>query len=296
MMLFRGSVVLLSVLLAPPPQSSSTHDKAFWRTVAANKFAVPAGESLPVLVAELSLYLGSPDPELRDDIGYSTLAAWIFRQKVVPVDQRRTLMAEWIGNLSSGIGERGTDTVFRRSFSALALGILAITDNEAPYLGKAEFDRLLAAALTYLRDERDTRGFDRSTGWMHSVAHTADLLKFLARSRHFQPAQQGTVLKAIVDKMGSVDGVLTHGEDERLARAVVSIAARSDFDEAAFRAWSTSLAPRAAGPPTPASLAAAQNRRNLAVSLYAVLSTDPRPLSTIQTAREIVLVVLKGNV
>jgi hypothetical protein len=296
MIQLRGSVVLLAVLLTSPHQSASTHDKAFWRTVAANKYAVPAGESVPVLVAELSAYLGSPDPELRDDIGYSTLAAWIYRQKIVPVDHRRTLLAEWIANLSSGIGERGTDSVFRRSFSALALGILAIADNEAPYLEKAEFDRLLAASLTYLRNERDTRGFDASKGWMHSVAHTADLLKFLARSRHLQPAQQETVLKAIVDKMGSVDGVLTHGEDERLARAVLSVVARSDFDEAAFRAWAPSLAPRAAGPPTPASLAAAQNRKNLAVSLYAVLSADPRPLPTIQAAREIVLAVLKGPI
>lgn len=288
--------VIAFVALAPAPsaQSQQLHEKAYWRAIAENKFAVPAGASLPALVDELDGHLGSPDPEWRDDIAYSTLAAWIYRQKIVPVELRRSLLDRWVGNLAKGIGERGTDSVFRRSFSALALGILAITDNEAPFLDQAEFDRLLDAALVYLRDERDSRGFDPVKGWMHSVAHTADLLKFLARSRHLQPAQQGQILRAIGQKMGMLDDVLTHGEDERLARAVLSLAARSDFDEAAFRAWVSALAPpRATAPPSVASLATAQNRKNLVVALYAVLSTDTRDLPTLRAARDIVLATMK---
>ena len=289
-----GGLLILLLSVGAATQSPAVHDKAFWRAVAANKFAPPAAEPLPPLVAELSGYLASPDPELRDDIAYSTLASWIYRQRIVPVDARRALLGEWSRNLTQGIGERGTSSVFRRSFSALALGVLVITDNEAPYLDKQEFDRLLAAAVTYLRDEKDTRGFDPTLGWMHSVAHTADLLKFLARSRHLQPVQQTLILQAIASKIGNVEGVLTHGEDERLARAVLSIVAREDFDAAGFRQWAASLAPpRATGAPTAASLATAQNRRNLAVSLYAVLSTDARNLPVVQAARDVVLGVLR---
>jgi hypothetical protein len=275
-------------------RASATHDKAFWREVAARTFTPPAGEPLPALVQELSGFLASPDPELRDDIGYSGLVAWIYRQRLVPPDSCRTLMADWQRNLTVGIGERGTDSVFRRSFSALALGIVAILDNEAPFLTKADFDSLLASALTYLNAERDIRGFEESHGWMHSVAHTADLLKFLARSRYLDQAQQGIILQAVIDKLGLVDEVLTHGEDERLARAVLSIAARSDLDETAFARWATGLPPpRPAGPPTPAGLARAQNRKNLAVALYAVLSADKRNAPTIQRARDSVLAALK---
>jgi uncharacterized protein DUF2785 len=49
---------------------------------------------------------------------------------------------------------------------------------------------LLAAALAYLRDERDTRGFDPAKGWIHSTAHTADLVAALARNPQFTPADQ----------------------------------------------------------------------------------------------------------
>ncbi len=291
------ATVLLLGAAAHLPRSApsqSPHDKAFWRAIAQSAYAVPAGESLPGLVAELSEYLASPDPELRDDIAYSTLTAWIYRQRIVPVELRRTLLAEWTANLTKDIGERDTDGVFRRSFSALSLGLLAIADNERPFLEQAEFDRLLTAALTYLEAERDVRGFDPTKGWMHSVAHTADLLKFLARSRYLQPAQQAAILAAISQKVAAVDGVLTHGEDERLARAVVAIIGREDFDEAAFRAWSPTLVPpRPTGPPTAVSLAASQNRKNLAVALYAVLSTDTRDLPSIQDARTIVLETLE---
>ena len=129
---------------------------------------------------------------------------------------------------------------------------------------------------------------------MHSVAHTADLLKFLARSRHIERAQQALILTAIADKLARVDTVLIHGEDERLARAVLSIVARDDLDQAAFGAWTdTILGPPPTGPPTPASLAAGQNRRNLLVSLHAVLSTDARKLATLDAARSMVLAALK---
>lgn len=270
-------------------------DKAFWQTVIKNEFKVPAGTPLPVLLTDLSTMLASPDPELRDDIAYTILANWIYRQRVVPVEERLRLLQLWEGNLTAGVGERDTNTVLARSFSALALGTLAILDNEATYLDRATFQRLLGSALTYLKAEQDVRGFDSRLGWLHSVAHTADLLKFLARNPHLQKAEQALVLNGIGEKLSAVTTPLVHGEDERLARAVLSIVARADFDEAAFSAWLTTMAPvRRAAAPTLATLATDQNRKNLLVSLFAVLSTERRDLPGITRARALVLDALRG--
>lgn len=286
-------LVVVGLLSQSAPQR---HDKAFWRDILERRAGPPAGESLPALLDELSAYLGSPDPELRDDIGYTVLVRWIYSNKAVPADERRRLLAEWTANLTKGIGEQGTDSIFRRSFSALALGVLAALDNDAPFLDRAEFDRLLAAALTYLEGERDVRGFDPVKGWMHSAAHTADLIKFLARSRHLQPAQQASILGAITDKMTSAGSVFTHGEGERLARAVLSLAARPDLDEAGFKRWATDMAKAApSGPPTPATLAAGENRKHLLVSLHALLSVDQRDAASMTVSRAIVLAALKGE-
>lgn len=47
------------------------------------------------MVADLSEYLGSPAPELRDDIAYIAPTSWIYRQKIVPIDLRRRLLDDW---------------------------------------------------------------------------------------------------------------------------------------------------------------------------------------------------------
>jgi hypothetical protein len=55
------------------------------------------------------------------------------------------------------------------------------------------------------------------------------------------------------------------------------------------------VATRSPAPPTPSSLTAIQNRRHLLVSLYAVLSMDPREIPSIQSARTIVLGAMKPS-
>jgi Protein of unknown function (DUF2785) len=290
---------LLSVLPAAGPGEASEpaiHDKPWWQAVIADDFAPPAATSMDALLRELNSYLASPDPELRDDIAYRVLANWLYVQRIVPPERAGELIATWRRNLRHGIGERGTDSVFRRSFSALMLSVAAALDNQAPYLDAGAFERLLEAALQYLHDERDTRGFDPEKGWMHSVAHTADLLKFLGRSRHLEAQDQAAILAAIAGKLDTLDVVLVHGEDERLARAVLSIVARPDADMTAFEAFLGDLLPSPPdGLPTPAELALNQNRRNLLVSLYAVLGTDKRELESLQDARDRVLAALQRS-
>jgi hypothetical protein len=291
------AAIVVAGLVPPAPlpaQHAAARDKAFWQSLAARKFAVPAGESAPQLARELSVLLASPDPELRDDIAYTGLVALIYRQRAVPAGVTRELAAQWMQNLTDRIAERDTDAVLKRSFSALSLGIVAALDNEAPFLTREEFDRLLTAAVAYLAAETDVRGFDPVKGWVHATAHTADLVKFLARSRHLQAAQQSAVLKAIGARMARARSVFTHGEDERLARAVLSIAARADLDAATFEGWLSTLRPaRDREAPTAARLAADQNVKNLVVSLHAVLSTDPRDTPLLQRVRAAVLGLLR---
>lgn len=280
--------------VSPQGYASPLHDKAYWRAVIANDFE-PHGDVPPAsLLPELSGYLGSPDPELRDEIGYSVLTQWIYVKRLVPAGILQGLVAGWRSNLSRGIGERGADTVFLRSFSALMLSVAAALDNKAPWLDEAGFDGLLADALAYLREERDTRGFDEEKGWIHSVAHTADLLKFLARSRFLEPGDQAAILNGIADKLDAVDHVLVRGEDERLAHVIVSVVARPDADTAAFGTFLERLRPaRLAGLPTRSELAVNQNRKNLAVSLHALLSTGPGKTGSTKRAREQLLKLLE---
>jgi hypothetical protein len=244
----RNAVLLplffLSLLLAAQAgiaQKGTGHDRDFWRAIAKNSYAVPQGEQLFPLVRELSSYLGSTDSELRDELSYNILESWIVKQGKLTSAELLFLAKEWQTNLQMGIGESGTDTVFKRSFSALCLALLTERDHKQLFLDGEHYRAQLKNALTYLRDEHDVRGFDPVKGWIHTAAHTADLLTGLADNKFFEPADQQVVLDAIELRMSSAGGIFSYGEQDRLAAVAATIALRKDFDVKPFLQWLTNL-------------------------------------------------------
>ena len=101
----------------------------FWEQVKANGLKVPEGRTLPELTTELTRMLGDPDPANRDGIAYPTLATWI--SQGVYDELLKGLGDGMATGLDVGLGEDGTDSVFRRSFSALVLAECIERDNVA---------------------------------------------------------------------------------------------------------------------------------------------------------------------
>jgi hypothetical protein len=269
------SLVLAVAFAASSVGAAPAHDVEFWRGIVRDHYKAPEGSDLPALSGELVDMLASPDPEQRDEIGYSTLASWIYQQKVLDGAVLRQIIDRLRANLTLGIGERETDSVLGRSFSALVLSVVVARDNVDPFLDAASWRQIEASAFTYLAAEQDLRGYDPARGWMHSAAHTADLLKFLARSRYVDVAGQRRYLDAIAAKLTAAAVVFTHGEDERYARAVLSLTARRNFDAPQFEAWLQGVKPPVPPHPTVAQLRAAQNWKNLLAKLEVLLSNEP---------------------
>jgi hypothetical protein len=288
----RFLVALSFALSASAAINAQQHDRAYWQAIKANGFAVPAGASAVQLATELGALFGSPDPVLRDEVSYEILTAWILQKRSLSPNEIRPLVATWTGNLKQKIGENGNDGVLLRSFSALSLATVAARDNADPFLTPDEHAALLDAGLKYFEAERDLRGYDDRLGWIHATAHTADLIKFLARGKHLPPAGQRAILDAITKKLQSASVVFSFGEDERLARAIGSIIIRPDFDLASFREWVTASAPKD-GPTSVASLRARQNVTNLLSKLAVLLTRQPTLPAPAEAARKAVLDAVK---
>lgn len=272
-----------AALLVQPP----VHDKAFWQAIVHAKFEVPAGQTAATLAGELVGYLGSPDPEVRDDLAETILTSWIYEKKLLNPDDLRGLTLTLRQNLRRDIDTVNTDATLGRSFSALTLSIVAARENAAPFMSAAEYSELLDSALTYFHDERDTRGYDAQRGWIHSAAHTADLLKFLARSSKLPPNGQARILSALLAKNREARAPFAQGEDERMARVIISIVRRDDFDRHAFSTWLDAARDTASFPQTPDvdRLRAHQNVRHLLAALWTELSVDDRPSPGADLAR-----------
>ena len=107
----------------------------YWNQVQATGFEVPTDRPLDDLTAELTTMLGSTEAEVRDGTAYPALATWI--DGGVYDDLLAGLGDGMTVGLSAGVGENGTDSVFRRSFSALILAECLERDNAQHLLPSA---------------------------------------------------------------------------------------------------------------------------------------------------------------
>lgn len=281
------------------PAANPPKTRAEWVALRDSKFAVPPGETPIALLRQMNALLGSVDPFLRDNVAYEGAARWIYTSGALSAGEQREMLAMWTANLQAGLGEPIGDAAFRRSFSALNLSILAARENAVPFLSQEEFDRFVATMLHYLARERDTRGYDAAKGWIHAAAHTADVLKFLARSPKLTTGAQARVLAAVDDRCRTFGGVFQWGEDARLAQVIVSLAKRPDFDKPALDAWLASVRTKRtevwANAPSiePLEFAKLQNLTLVLRAAYVTLSIEPVTPAT-EPARTAILDTLRA--
>jgi hypothetical protein len=292
-----GLLVGLSSAL-PGAQTALARDRDGWIALAKSGFVLAPGERAADVLASMSTLLASVDPVLRDDVAYTAAERWILRDKVVPPAALRSLAAQWTANLDTGLGESGDDRVFGRSFSALCLSVIAASDLSAPFLERTEVEGLFARVLDYFTREKDLRGFDPVRGWMHTVAHTSDALKFLARNPKLGAGVDRRLLAAVRGKIEATDTAFAWGENDRMALALQSAVRRPDADAAALEAWTAHWieahrALWAKGPHVdPRAFAPVENAKQVMRSLHAALSMEASPTPTGIAAAKTVLAAL----
>jgi len=199
---------------------------SYWKHVIEDGFEVPSDRPLGDLTEELTRMLGSTDPTTRDETAYPALATWTDRG--VYDDLLAGLGDGMAAGLTVGLGENGTDSVFRRSFSVLILGECVARDNAAGLVPGGKILEWGDRVATYYLRERDLRGFVPGKGWAHAVAHGADALGALAESSHFQVNELTVLLDVLADRLAlPTDVVFTAGEPDRMAWATMSILRRN---------------------------------------------------------------------
>nr|WP_307855935.1 DUF2785 domain-containing protein [Nocardioides faecalis] len=196
----------------------------------------PSEHPLDDLTAQLTRMLGDPDPEVRDTLAYAFLATWT--EHGVYDDLLTGLGDGMCAGLTVGLGETDTDSVFRRSFSAL---VLAECIDRDTVVRRQPADRILdwgdRLAGWYVR-EQDLRGFVPGKGWAHAAAHGADALGALARSPHLDVPELTVLLDVIADRvLAPGTPLLVHGEPDRIAHAVLEILLRDRVPLSILEPW-----------------------------------------------------------
>ena len=253
---------------------------AYWKQVLERGLEVPTDRPLDELTAELTRMLGSTDPLLRDGTAYPALGTWIDRG--VYDDLLSGLGDGMAAGLGVGLGEQGTDSVFRRTFSVLVLATVVERDTARDLVPAEKVLRWGDQVVSWYLRERDLRGYVAGKGWAHAVAHGADAIASLAHSRHFGVHELTVLLDVIADRLLLDDTPLLCGEHDRMAGAVLAVLRRNLVPISVVEPWVSRIAARAnpfggdAGADRDP-YATTNNAQQLLRSLYLQLAVGPQP-------------------
>lgn len=231
---------------------------ADWQQIADAGFAVPAGADLDSLAAKLAEALADPDPRIRDGAAYATLAAWI---------ENGTFDAQlaWLGGQMAA--RLSDPRIQARSFAPLVLSWVA---------GRGSFDESWVREFEHwYPTETDVRGYDDQLGWLHAVAHGADLVGVLGTDRRVRPER---MLELAARRMlADTDYVWRDQEDDRLGYAIGLTLTRTDLMAAQSTQWLDLIdAKFATGDPGPVPPYASNTIRTLRM-LYLLAGRGVRP-------------------
>lgn len=240
-----------------------------WPAIIAADFEPPEGPALAELVAELVDALRSPDPALRDEQAYPVLTAWI--------------LAGHLDDQLNGLGEQVTGLladpgIQARTFAALILAAIVHRDTAAAVLDTATLRRWSDRFADWWRAETDLRGWDDQLGWLHAVAHGADVIGELGLSPRLGAGDLAGLLDLACSRLLSPTSYLfAHQEDDRVALAMATVLARPELTAAAATGWLEAVRRDfAAAQPGPVPAAAANTMRTLR-SLYLMADRGFRP-------------------
>ena len=209
------------------------------QALAKNEFRLSTNEKLEMLIPEMLLHIGATDSLLRDDLIYTAFATWIVEYNILSPEQLQGLLQQILGkqHMFHNIGEKNTDTVFRRSFSVLLLPLILIKHRSQPFLALAEIYQIKEKLLCYLSNEKDRRGFVNNKGWAHAIAHAADALDDLVQCTEIGVKDLREILVAIQTSISTEDIAYTCGEDERMVTVATAIIKRKLLPDTEISKW-----------------------------------------------------------
>ena len=228
-----------------------------WRSIIGDNPYMTSELDLDETVAALTELLRSPDPATRDVFAYVRLA------RLVPhldTDRRLRLGDTLLPALQD-------EQIQVRTFAPLILASLVNAGSYRP--------QWLAAFEAWYPNERDLRGHDPELGWLHAVAHGADLLGEFGLCEEVEPAP--LLRLAVARLLAPTEYVLRDQEDDRLAHAIATTLTRVELTAEESVGWLGPVeAAFKAGEPGPVPPQATNTMRTLRL-LYLLADRGVRP-------------------
>jgi hypothetical protein len=188
-------------------------------------------------------HIGEKDAEIRDGLVYPNLAH-LLNDKHFDEDQLNDIATDLISEqyLTFDIENYVDYSVLTRSFSVLQLAVLVHVHNRDHVIHGKIIQNLFTKFLKYFTMEEDLRGYNEEVGFMHSIAHSADLFAQLMQVEFFHEKEIKTMFTVIIDKYQTKDFFFMYDEDERMVNAIMNGLQREILDQEFIEGWIDSFA------------------------------------------------------
>lgn len=195
------------------------------KRIEGNGYTLDEGENVTKYINLMLKYIGDTDPELRDDLIYSTFYVWMKEKEYLSRDEIIAVLDKLLDDkhLFYQIGNSDDDTVFTRTFSTLVIAIIIGIHRKEPFIQYNKFLKVKDLLLRYYKEEKDLRGYIGDKGWAHGAAHCADVFVELVQCRECNAEVCKEVLKAIKVVLYNGKYTLCNEEDERISRIISRI-------------------------------------------------------------------------
>lgn len=221
------------------------------------------------LTEELIKHIGDPDPNIRDGLIYPVLAHLLHddvHQKEELIKFTHLLLSEEY--LFKGIHTKSIKNTVTRTFTLLQLVILIYKHNKDHSLTDELQIRIFNAVLEYFNNESIYLGYDDTYGFVHAVAHTADVFNQMAKSPLLTKVQVKEILSLIVKAFKNNTYQFICDEDERMVNAIETMIKSNYISKEELILFIDSLADFEKGDKYPEAYIITSNIKGILRSLY----------------------------
>ncbi len=173
------------------------------------------------LLEELIQNIGDPDSEIRDGLIYPSLAHLLY-DKHFDEDTLVSIFNRLISEefLFHDISKNSTNSVLTRSFTSLQIVILLHVHKRDNMIPKEIINEAFNEYLRYFKEETHYEGYNDQVGWLHSVAHAADVFDQFVTIEYFKEKELKEIFEEILIKMKQRHHYFMYDEDERMVTAM----------------------------------------------------------------------------
>lgn len=198
-----------------------------WAAIAKNDYAVPEGVNPLDKRDELLTMLGDPDPAVRDEQAYGTLANW------VRAGHFNARLQEIGDHCAANLQD---PNVLLRSFSVLILAEAVRWNRKHSLLPRHAVQPWLERWQKWYPNEPDVRSYEDGTGWIHAVAHGADFAFEWALSED-ESAPLRLLIAGFTERLRHLPLYLSQTENDRIALAMLAVLSRPAFGPQDIQDW-----------------------------------------------------------